>query len=448
MPCASDRALEPVARVLGDEREQVAGPVRERRGERRGDRGGRHTSGPRRYRSENVLKRDVLGSRMEVTASFLARQVIPMLADVVRVPVPEALEPRSIQRVLAGLRRIAPAPGTPSSGAIEVAVGQHALLTIGRRRRRSPPCGPVRPRRPAFAREMLCHDLEREMEQHLAMARDEVPATVSVDTRVLHGRPAARARRARGVRQLRPRRRRTAARRPTAARVRPQRHARPADASDRVGARRQGLSPASEPRGVPCRRGGGGTPRARRWPRSARKGGRRRRRSRSGCRARTSRSTRKWCLFGIEKRISATSGRASRTAAPIGRRPARLAADRSPLRRAPPAHGLARRRAQPGRRGRRSGRAGGRAAPRRRARSGRVSLPPLDPGRPPAPAGAPRRSGHRLPAGAHDGDRRGRAALPHPPAGRGRLSARSAGNRHGTTVNVLSDAGLALDVTT
>ena len=49
----------------------------------------------------------------------------------------------------------------------------------------------VRPGALPFTREMLCHDLEREMEQHLAMARDEVPATVSVDTRVLHGRPAA-----------------------------------------------------------------------------------------------------------------------------------------------------------------------------------------------------------------------------------------------------------------
>ncbi len=43
-----DRALEPLGRVLGDEREQIPGPVRERRRERRGDRGGRHTRDPDR----------------------------------------------------------------------------------------------------------------------------------------------------------------------------------------------------------------------------------------------------------------------------------------------------------------------------------------------------------------------------------------------------------------
>jgi nucleotide-binding universal stress UspA family protein len=41
-----------------------------------------------------------------------------------------------------------------------------------------------------FTRESLLRDLEREMEQKLAAARDEVPATVSVTTRLLHGRPA------------------------------------------------------------------------------------------------------------------------------------------------------------------------------------------------------------------------------------------------------------------
>jgi nucleotide-binding universal stress UspA family protein len=39
-------------------------------------------------------------------------------------------------------------------------------------------------------RESLRRDLERAMRVHLAAARDEVPATVSVTTRMLHGRPA------------------------------------------------------------------------------------------------------------------------------------------------------------------------------------------------------------------------------------------------------------------
>jgi nucleotide-binding universal stress UspA family protein len=38
---------------------------------------------------------------------------------------------------------------------------------------------------------MLRRDLERERERTLAAARDEIPATVSVTTRLLHGRPAA-----------------------------------------------------------------------------------------------------------------------------------------------------------------------------------------------------------------------------------------------------------------
>ena len=39
-------------------------------------------------------------------------------------------------------------------------------------------------------RESLRRDLERVMNLHLAEARDEVPATVSVTTQILHGRPA------------------------------------------------------------------------------------------------------------------------------------------------------------------------------------------------------------------------------------------------------------------
>ena len=59
IPCGRDRALEALRRVLGDERQQVAGPVRQRGREPGGDGGGgRH--GHRPYRTENVLKRDDL----------------------------------------------------------------------------------------------------------------------------------------------------------------------------------------------------------------------------------------------------------------------------------------------------------------------------------------------------------------------------------------------------
>jgi nucleotide-binding universal stress UspA family protein len=86
--------------------------------------------------------------------------------------------------------------GSPSAwaalrGAIDVAVANRALLTIAA----------VVDEPSAFwmgfgamavpyTRESLSHDLEREMRLHLAEARDEVPATVSVTTQMLHGRPA------------------------------------------------------------------------------------------------------------------------------------------------------------------------------------------------------------------------------------------------------------------
>ena len=75
--------------------------------------------------------------------------------------------------------------------AIEVAVANHALLTIAAVVQEplalwmgfGAMTVPV-------TREGLRRDLEREMRLHLAEARDEVPATVSVTTRMLHGRPA------------------------------------------------------------------------------------------------------------------------------------------------------------------------------------------------------------------------------------------------------------------
>jgi nucleotide-binding universal stress UspA family protein len=41
-----------------------------------------------------------------------------------------------------------------------------------------------------YTREMIRQQAESAMRRHLAEARDEVPATVSVTTRLLHGRPA------------------------------------------------------------------------------------------------------------------------------------------------------------------------------------------------------------------------------------------------------------------
>jgi nucleotide-binding universal stress UspA family protein len=73
--------------------------------------------------------------------------------------------------------------------AIAVAVGQRALLTIAGVVQEPHVWTALGPAPMPFTRESLLRDLEREMEQKLAAARDEVPAMVSVTTRLLHGRP-------------------------------------------------------------------------------------------------------------------------------------------------------------------------------------------------------------------------------------------------------------------
>ena len=86
--------------------------------------------------------------------------------------------------------------GSPSAWAalhqaIDVAVANHALLTIAAVVHE--PSGLWMGFGGAmtvpYTRDSLCRDLEREMRRHLAEARDEVPATVSVTTQLLHGRP-------------------------------------------------------------------------------------------------------------------------------------------------------------------------------------------------------------------------------------------------------------------
>ena len=86
--------------------------------------------------------------------------------------------------------------GSPSAWAalhqaINVAVSNHALLTIAAVVHE--PSGLWMGFGGAmtvpYTRDSLRRDLEREMRRHLAEARDEVPATVSVTTQLLHGRP-------------------------------------------------------------------------------------------------------------------------------------------------------------------------------------------------------------------------------------------------------------------
>jgi nucleotide-binding universal stress UspA family protein len=113
-----------------------------------------------------------------------------MLADVVRLPAHQAAEPRPIQRVLLAFDGSRGAWAALRQ-AVDVAVSQRALLTIAAVVPEPTVWAGFGPVAMPFTREMLRRDLEREMERNLAAARDEIPATVSVTTRLLNGRPSA-----------------------------------------------------------------------------------------------------------------------------------------------------------------------------------------------------------------------------------------------------------------
>jgi nucleotide-binding universal stress UspA family protein len=137
------------------------------------------------------LKRDVLGIKLDVDSLISTRRVIAMLAEVVRRPVPEAAEPRAIHRVLLAFDG-SPGAWAALEQAIAIAERQHALLTIAAVVPEPTVWIGFGPVSLPCTREMLQRDLERDMEQKLAAARDEVPATISVTTRLLHGRAARR----------------------------------------------------------------------------------------------------------------------------------------------------------------------------------------------------------------------------------------------------------------
>jgi nucleotide-binding universal stress UspA family protein len=73
--------------------------------------------------------------------------------------------------------------------AIEIASREHALLTIAAVVPEPSPWVGMGLVGLPYSRETLLRDAQRAMEQALAAARDEVPATVSVTTRLLTGRP-------------------------------------------------------------------------------------------------------------------------------------------------------------------------------------------------------------------------------------------------------------------
>jgi nucleotide-binding universal stress UspA family protein len=76
--------------------------------------------------------------------------------------------------------------------AIEIALTSHAQLTIAGVVPPPPAlaCGMPGVLTLPYSPDRLRRDLDNEMLQHLAAARDEIPATVSATTCLLHGRPA------------------------------------------------------------------------------------------------------------------------------------------------------------------------------------------------------------------------------------------------------------------
>jgi nucleotide-binding universal stress UspA family protein len=75
-------------------------------------------------------------------------------------------------------------------GGIEIALTYHAQLTIAGVVGSPPPIADAAIDLIAmpYSREALQHELDAEMERHLAAARDEIPASISITTVLLHGR--------------------------------------------------------------------------------------------------------------------------------------------------------------------------------------------------------------------------------------------------------------------
>jgi nucleotide-binding universal stress UspA family protein len=117
-------------------------------------------------------------------------QVTKMLTKDVEQIVTPALEgERGLQRVLVAF------DGTPGAWAaldqgVAIALRANAKLTIAGVVGSPPPlaCGIGGALVPPYTPEGLQRELEIEMEQKLAAARDEIPATISLTTVLLHGK--------------------------------------------------------------------------------------------------------------------------------------------------------------------------------------------------------------------------------------------------------------------
>ena len=107
--------------------------------------------------------------------------------DVVQIATPPLGSERALRRVLVAFDGSAGAWAALDRG-IALALSANALLTIAAVVGSPPPlgCG-LGVLVPPYSPEDLQHELDVEMEQKLAAARDEIPASISVTTVLLHG---------------------------------------------------------------------------------------------------------------------------------------------------------------------------------------------------------------------------------------------------------------------
>jgi nucleotide-binding universal stress UspA family protein len=119
------------------------------------------------------------------------QQVIEVLIEDVRQTTSRApAEGRSgVHRVLVAFDGSDGAWAALAQG-IEMAASNRALLTIAAVVEAPSLFVALGPATAPMTRESLHRDIERSMRLQLAAARDEVPATVSVTTQILHGKPA------------------------------------------------------------------------------------------------------------------------------------------------------------------------------------------------------------------------------------------------------------------
>jgi nucleotide-binding universal stress UspA family protein len=115
--------------------------------------------------------------------------VTVLLEAVDRIAPPVPADAPPVRRILVAFDG-SPGAWAALERAIEIAVGQSALLTIAAVVPEPHLYAGFGPLALPYTPETLRRDAEREMLRVLAEARDEVPANVSVTTRLLRGRPA------------------------------------------------------------------------------------------------------------------------------------------------------------------------------------------------------------------------------------------------------------------